>query len=97
VPHYRGEEWTFLRGALSTIDRDYGILNHFHHHIADTHIAHHIFSTMPHYHAQEATAVLKQVLGKYYAYDDTFFLKALYQCWSGNDNYYSLLCFNCLF
>jgi len=82
IPHYRGDEWTFVRGALSTIDRDYGIFNFLHHHIADTHIAHHLFSTMPHYHAQEATAALRPVLGKYYAYSDTFFLKALYQSWS---------------
>ncbi|KAJ3053448.1 Delta(12)-fatty-acid desaturase, partial [Quaeritorhiza haematococci] len=50
LPHYRGEEWSFLRGALATVDRDYGVLNHFFHHIGDTHVAHHLFSTMPHYH-----------------------------------------------
>eukprot|EP00842_Homolaphlyctis_polyrhiza_P005791 jgi/Hompol1/6212/HPOL_004904-RA len=66
VPHFRGEEWDFLRGALSTVDRDYGIYNYFHHHIGDTHVVHHLFSTMPHYHAQEATAAVKKFLGKYY-------------------------------
>ena len=44
LPHYKDEEWDWLRGALSTVDRDYGILNHFFHHIADTHVAHHLFS-----------------------------------------------------
>ena len=63
VPHYRGEEWTWLKGALCTIDRDYGILNHVFHHITDTHVAHHIFSNMPHYHAMEATNAIKPLLG----------------------------------
>lgn len=82
IPHYRGDEWTFLRGALATIDRDYGIFNYLHHHIADTHIAHHLFSTMPHYHAEEATEAIKPILGAYYQYDRTFFLKALYDSWA---------------
>jgi omega-6 fatty acid desaturase (delta-12 desaturase) len=58
VPHYNDSEWDFLKGALATIDRDYGLLNHFFHHIGDTHVAHHLFSTMPHYHAERATAAL---------------------------------------
>lgn len=30
----------------------YGILDVFFHRIADTHVAHHLFSQIPHYHAQ---------------------------------------------
>ena len=53
LPHYTDDEWDWLRGALATVDRDYGwLLNSLHHHIADTHVAHHLFSSMPHYHAQ---------------------------------------------
>ena len=115
LPHYTDDEWDWLRGALSTVDRDYGpLLNTLHHHIQvgiglaaaprwlrqapvraggrpvagtlrggaatggaarrrrrrqplpptpahhttpsslaqDTHVCHHLFSTMPHYHAQ---------------------------------------------
>ncbi|BBN00844.1 omega-6 fatty acid desaturase / acyl-lipid omega-6 desaturase (Delta-12 desaturase) [Marchantia polymorpha subsp. ruderalis] len=79
LPHYSGEEWDWLRGALSTVDRDYGILNHVFHHITDTHVAHHIFSTMPHYHAEEATKVLKPILGRYYQFDGTPVYKALWR------------------
>ncbi|KAL3696874.1 hypothetical protein R1sor_010950 [Riccia sorocarpa] len=79
LPHYTGEEWDWLRGALSTVDRDYGILNHVFHHITDTHVAHHIFSTMPHYHASEATKILKPILGKYYQFDDTPFYQAIWR------------------
>ena len=51
----------------------------FFHHIADTHVAHHLFSQMPHYHAEEATAALKPILGDYYLYDDRNVLLALWQ------------------
>lgn len=79
LPHYTDEEWDWLRGALATVDRNYGVvLNTLHHHIADTHVAHHLFSTMPHYHAQEATDALKKVLGKYYQSDDRFVFSAMW-------------------
>ncbi len=65
IPWYRGDEWYFLKGALSTIDRDYGLINPIHHNIG-THVAHHIFSSMPHYHLKTATAAIKPILGDYY-------------------------------
>ncbi len=65
IPWYRGKDWYFLKGALSTIDRSYGIVNPIHHNIG-THVAHHIFITIPHYHLLEATAAIKPVLGEYY-------------------------------
>lgn len=43
-PHYDDKEWTFLKGALSTIDRDFGFLNIIFHRITDTHVVHHLFS-----------------------------------------------------
>ena len=71
LPHYDDPDWAWLAGALSTVDRDYGwFLNAAFHHIADTHVAHHLFSSIPHYHAVEATAALKKVLGPYYARDE---------------------------
>lgn len=71
LPHYDSSEWDWLRGALATMDRDYGILNHVFHHITDTHVTHHMFSTMPHYHAEEATKAIKPILGSYYQFDST--------------------------
>ncbi|MGQ4649660.1 fatty acid desaturase [Lyngbya aestuarii] len=65
IPWYRGKDWYFLKGALSTIDRDYGLFNNIHHNIG-THVAHHIFLSMPHYHLKTATEAIKPILGDYY-------------------------------
>ena len=65
IPWYRNDDWYFLKGALSTIDRDYGFINPIHHNIG-THVAHHIFLNMPHYHLKTATEAIKPILGDYY-------------------------------
>ncbi|KAH9701750.1 Acyl-lipid omega-3 desaturase (cytochrome b5) endoplasmic reticulum [Citrus sinensis] len=65
LPWYRGKEWNYLRGGLTTVDRDYGIFNNIHHDIG-THVIHHLFPQIPHYHLVEATKAAKPVLGKYY-------------------------------
>lgn len=54
-----------MRGGLSTIDRDYGWFNNIHHDIG-THVVHHLFPQIPHYHLIEATEAVKPVLGQYY-------------------------------
>ncbi|KAL0339570.1 UNVERIFIED_CONTAM: Delta(12)-fatty-acid desaturase FAD2 [Sesamum radiatum] len=79
LPHYDSSEWDWLRGALATVDRDYSILNTVFHNITDTHVAHHLFSTMPHYHAMEATKAIKPILGKYYQFDGTPIFKAVWR------------------
>lgn len=81
VPQYGEGEWTWVRGALSTIDRPYGIFDFFHHTIGSTHVAHHLFHEMPWYHADEATAALKAYLGPkgLYNYDPTPWYKAMWR------------------
>ncbi|KAI7872819.1 fatty acid desaturase [Spinellus fusiger] len=82
LPHYGAEVWNFQCGAALTIDRSYGfLLNHFHHHTSDTHVVHHFFSKIPHYHAQEATIHIKKALGKHYCFDSTPIPQALYNTW----------------
>lgn len=79
LPHYDSTEWDWLRGALATVDRDYGILNRLGHNIVNTHVTHHLFPKMPHYHAMEATKAIKPILKDYYKFDETPILKALYR------------------
>ncbi|CAN6221463.1 unnamed protein product [Urochloa humidicola] len=72
VPRYGGGEWDWLRGALATVDRDYGaLLGAAFHNITDTHVVHHLFPSLPHYHAAEATRAIRPVLGEYYRFDAT--------------------------
>lgn len=45
LPKYDSEAWTFLRGALATVDRNLGwVGKHLLHNIADYHVIHHLFS-----------------------------------------------------
>ena len=41
MPWYRGAEWSYLRGGLTTLDRDFGVFNKLHHNI-ETHVVHHL-------------------------------------------------------
>lgn len=82
IPHYTPKEFSFVRGALCSVDRDYGIYNILHHHIGDTHVVHHLFSQMPFYHAQEATQAVRKVLGDYYYHDPTPVFQAIRRSWA---------------
>ncbi|PKU81005.1 Omega-3 fatty acid desaturase, endoplasmic reticulum [Dendrobium catenatum] len=67
LPWYRGKEWNYLRGGLTTLDRDYGWMNNIHHDDIGTHVIHHLFPQIPHYNLIEAaTEAAKPVLEKYY-------------------------------
>nr|ABC00769.1 delta-12 fatty acid acetylenase [Crepis alpina] len=79
LPHYDSSEWNWLRGALSTIDRDFGFLNSVLHDVTHTHVMHHLFSYIPHYHAKEARDAINTVLGDFYKIDRTPILKAMWR------------------
>jgi omega-6 fatty acid desaturase (delta-12 desaturase) len=81
VPQYGDDEWTWVKGALSTVDRPYGIFDFFHHEIGSTHVAHHLFHEMPHYNALEATHAIKAFLEPkgLYNYNPTPWWKAMWQ------------------
>merc|ERR1711935_1133541 len=81
VPQYGDGEWTWVRGALTTIDRPYGIFDTFHHEIGSTHVAHHFFHEMPHYNARKATKAMKEFLEPkgLYNYDPTPWYKAMWR------------------
>ncbi|GJW32085.1 gypsy type transposase [Tanacetum coccineum] len=80
IAHYDSSEWDWIRGALSTIDRDYGTLMNWAFHDANpNHAIHHLFPTIPLYHASEVRDAVKPILGDYYKLDDTPILKALWR------------------
>lgn len=81
IAHYTPKEFSFVRGALCTVDRDYGIYNVLHHRIGQTHVVHHLFSQMPFYHSLEATEAVKKVLGPYYYADKTNVWQAVRRSW----------------
>ncbi|KAL4080868.1 fatty acid desaturase-domain-containing protein [Scleroderma citrinum] len=71
LPHYRAPEFTFVRGALATLDRnllgDCGSIMgwigaHATNGISETHVLHHVSSKIPHYNAWEASAALHKRL-----------------------------------
>ncbi len=81
VPLYGPDEWTWVRGALSTVDRPYGIFDFFHHKIGSTHVAHHLFHEIPFYKADVATAAIKAFLEPkgLYNYDPTPWYLAMWR------------------
>ncbi|KAF8876348.1 fatty acid desaturase-domain-containing protein [Infundibulicybe gibba] len=83
LPHYRGKEWNFQRGAAATVDRNFlGWQGRFFlHDVAHFHVIHHFFPKMPFYHGPKATEYLKAFIGDHYAYSDKNAFKALW------DNY----------
>ncbi|KAI0777781.1 fatty acid desaturase-domain-containing protein [Trametes elegans] len=71
IPHYRQSEFTFARGALSTINRNLlgdlgstmGRFGAFATHgVSEIHVVHHVSSKIPHYHAWEAMDALRRLL-----------------------------------
>ncbi|ORC84933.1 putative fatty acid desaturase [Trypanosoma theileri] len=83
LPHYNHAEWTFLRGAVAAVDRDYGsLINAWLHHINDSHVVHHLFSMMPHYHAIVVTRrYIREILGDMYITDERPLWKSLVHTW----------------
>lgn len=67
LPHYSGGSWNYVRGAAATIDREFGFVGRtLFHGIIETHVLHHYVSTIPFYHADEATEAIKPVMGRHY-------------------------------
>ena len=45
VHHFDADSWTFVKGALATVDRDFGFIGkHLFHNIIDHHVVHHLFT-----------------------------------------------------
>ncbi|KAK0637425.1 fatty acid desaturase-domain-containing protein [Bombardia bombarda] len=83
VPHFEAESWTFVKGALATVDRDFGFIGkHLFHGIIDTHVVHHLFPRLPFYNAEEATEAIKPMLGPLYHRESRSFIGQLWETWT---------------
>jgi len=84
MPHFRKDAWTFVRGAVTTIDRPLlGPLGRFFlHNVSHDHVAHHLASSIPHYNGERVTEAIKKVLGDDYNYDSSNTFRALYRSFS---------------
>ncbi|ROT37134.1 hypothetical protein SODALDRAFT_340537 [Sodiomyces alkalinus F11] len=83
LPHYTEEGWSYVKGALSTVDRDFGFIGkHIFHGIIEKHVVHHLFTRIPFYHADEATEAIKPILGDRYTLDNRSFLGQLWQAFT---------------
>ncbi|KAG6887661.1 hypothetical protein C0995_013686 [Termitomyces sp. Mi166 len=84
IAHYRAKQWTFLRGAVSTVDRPLlGWAGRFFlHNVSHDHVAHHLFSSIPFYNQPYVTEAIKKVLKEDYNYDSTNTFRALYRTFS---------------
>ncbi|KAG5506366.1 hypothetical protein JIQ42_07984 [Leishmania sp. Namibia] len=83
IPHYAHEHWTFVRGAIAAVDRDYGyVINNWLHYINNSHVVHHLFSQMPFYHAIKVTRHhIKDIVGDAYVVDDRSLVTMLCETW----------------
>ncbi|KAJ7484449.1 fatty acid desaturase-domain-containing protein [Mycena latifolia] len=81
LPHYRGSEWNFQRGAAATVDRPFlGWQGRFFlHDVAHFHAIHHFFPMMPFYHGEEATQYLKTFMGPHYSFSEKPAFSALWE------------------
>ncbi|KAI0320401.1 delta-12 fatty acid desaturase [Amylostereum chailletii] len=84
IPHYRTPQWSFLRGALATVDRPLlGWAGRFFlHNVSHDHIAHHLFSSIPFYNQPRVTEIIRPILGEDYNYDSTNTFRALYRAFT---------------
>ncbi|KAL0474133.1 bifunctional D12/D15 fatty acid desaturase [Neurospora intermedia] len=79
VHHFDADSWTFVKGALATVDRDFGFIGkHLFHNIIDHHVVHHLFPRIPFYYAEEATNSIRPMLGPLYHRDDRSFMGQLW-------------------
>jgi len=81
IAHYRNKQWSFLRGAVSTVDRPLlGWAGRFFlHNVSHDHIAHHLFSSIPFYNQPQVTEAIKKVLKDDHNYDSSNTFRALYR------------------
>ena len=84
---YYSQDWTRLEGALNTFDYRYGafnlIVSKLHHNIANFHVIHHIYASIPHYRLEAATKELLAQLDADYTpkqFSYSQYIKIIWSC-----------------
>ncbi len=68
-PRYAANNWTFEKGVELTFNRQFGCFNWLGwvlHHITDSHIEHHVLSSMPHYYAKRISGLVQDHISENY-------------------------------
>lgn len=66
VPCLAHQRWSYMERSLCTVDRSFGVLcQYLFHRILETHVIHHLLPKIPFCYAEEATAAIAPLLGKY--------------------------------
>ncbi|KAF9506563.1 hypothetical protein BS47DRAFT_1426070, partial [Hydnum rufescens UP504] len=93
MPHFRKDTWTFLRGAVTTVDRPLmGWMGRFFlHNISHDHVAHHFFSSAPFWNGPELSKHVRKVLGDDYNSDSSNTWRALYRSFTQCECFLSFL------
>ena len=60
IKWYSDDNWTFVKGAVSSVDRSYGLIVDTLSHNIGTHQVHHLFPGIPHYYLKEATKAFRE-------------------------------------
>lgn len=85
---YFTRDWDRLKGTLNTFDYRYGILNfiisRLHHNIANFHLVHHMFSSIPHYNLEVATRDIVGQSGADYRPEKFSYAKYVKIIWTCN-------------
>ncbi|KAL9097630.1 MAG: hypothetical protein Q9165_000527 [Trypethelium subeluteriae] len=84
LPKYQDDDWTFLKGATATVDREFGFVGKYlFHGIIEFHVIHHLFSRIPFYYGEEATKAIIPLLGdEYHADKGRAFIPGLWEAFT---------------
>jgi len=84
IPWYPTANWSSLKGAFSSIDRNYGFFDAIQHNTGNYHVIHHLFPGIPHYHLKTARHSIFDYVKDQYLIDDQpvllSFLKSFQNC-----------------
>uniref|UniRef100_M4BT46 Fatty acid desaturase domain-containing protein n=1 Tax=Hyaloperonospora arabidopsidis (strain Emoy2) TaxID=559515 RepID=M4BT46_HYAAE len=79
TPWYGDEDWSYVKGNLSSVDRSYGpLIDNLSHNIG-THQVHHLFPIIPHYKLKPATAAFRRAFPHLVRKSDERILQAFYR------------------